>query len=443
MLQLAFEQPLTLPCGATLKNRLGKAAMTEGLATPLGSPTPRHATLYEKWARGGAGLLITGNIQVDGRYLERPGNVVIDGPQSEAQLAALREYASSCTRGDTHTWVQLSHAGRQTPKIIAPEPVGPSAIPMALPGGLFGTPRALETGEIERIIERFAHAARVCQEVGFTGVQIHSAHGYLLSEFLNPRANQRTDQWGGSLKNRARLLLQTVTAVREAVGPSYPVSVKLNSSDFQRGGYTFTDCQQVAAWLDEANIDLLEISGGNYEQPRMMKLAGLEPVTESDLKESTQAGISERTEQREAYFVEYARAIASEVKTPLMVTGGFRSRVAMQAALESGAADIIGLARPLCVEPDAPRQLLSGKVDALPKWEESLALGSGWLGPSSRFDLIKALNGMSTMAFYYRNLDLLADNRPTVSSLGLFGAFVRLQLSERKKATAIRHARHD
>ena len=432
MSELSIAQPLTLPCGATLKNRLGKAAMTEGLADPAGRATPLHNSLYAQWAQGGAGLLLTGNVQVDKRYLERPGNVVIDGPQSEQQLKALQEFAASATLNGAHAWTQLSHAGRQTPKIIASQPVGPSAVALALPGGQFGKPRPLEHEEIEDVIQRFAHAAAVSKQVGFTGVQVHSAHGYLLSEFLNPRVNLRTDQWGGSLENRARLLLSVVRAVREAVGADFPVCVKLNSSDFQKGGYDFEDCQQVVTWLEEEAIDLLEISGGSYEQPRMMKLHGIEPVAES--------GISERTVAREAYFLDYAKTIAQTVQTPLMVTGGFRSLDAMEGALQDGSANVIGLGRPMCVDPDAPDQLLSGRVNVLEKWENTLALGRGWLGPGSKIDLIKALNGFSSMAFYYRNIDLIAASQPVERSMNMLSAFIKLQLSERTKASAIKRA---
>ncbi len=424
-----LSQPLTLPCGATLKNRLCKAAMTEGLADPAGGATPSLNTLYNRWARGGAGLLITGNVQIDRRYIERPGNVVIDGPQSDDQLSRLTALAQSATVDHTHAWVQLSHAGRQTPKIVSATPVGPSAIAVALPGNQFGKPRALEHDEIEDVIQRFAHAASVCKQAGFTGVEVHSAHGYLLSSFLNPRTNVRTDQWGGSLKNRARLLLRVVDAVRKRVGPDYPVSVKLNSSDFQQGGYTFEECQQVVMWLNEAGIDLLEISGGSYEQPQMMGLDGLEPVVES--------GTSERTASREAYFLNYARVIAESVETPLMVTGGFRSKSVMESALADGSAHVIGLARPLCVDPDAPAQLLNGQTDKLEQWEKKLAMGPGWLGPGSRIDLIKALNGFGSMAFYYRNIDLLAANQPTQRNMNLFIAFVKLQINERKKASKL------
>ncbi|NNF17839.1 MAG: NADH:flavin oxidoreductase/NADH oxidase family protein [Gammaproteobacteria bacterium] len=417
---------LELPCGARLKNRLAKAAMTEGLAASDHSATSRHATLYRRWAHGGAGMLLTGNIMVDRRYLERPANLVIDGPQSSRQMSALRELAQAGTENGAHLWAQLSHAGRQTPKMVAAQPVGPSAVTVKLPGGQFARPRALEAAEIEDIIGRFVHAANVVKEAGFTGVQIHSAHGYLISEFLNPLTNQRTDQWGGSLENRARLLLRTVAAVRKAVGDKYPVSVKLNSSDFQKGGYTFSECLQVVEWLDNGTIDLLEISGGSYEQPMMMGMEGLEPAVEKPLAESTA--------MREAYFLEYAGKIAETVGTPLMVTGGFRSRQVMDAALVSGAADVIGIARPLCVDVDVPNQLLNGILGAAPAWEKGLSLGPGIFGARSRVPLLKAVNGFAAMAFFYQNIYRLADGLATKSKMALLPALIRHQRGEMRAA---------
>ncbi len=427
---MSIEDPLTLPCGATLKNRLAKAAMTEGLGDALNQATERHRTLYKQWAQGGAGLLITGNVMVDRRYLERPGNVAIDGPQSNEQLSRLSAWAADATANDTHVWMQLSHAGRQSPKIVASAPVGPSAVRVDLPGGQFATPRALNGAEIEDVIGRFAHAARVAKDTGFTGVQVHAAHGYLISEFLNPITNQRTDDWGGSLEGRARLLLQTVTAVRDAVGPAFPVSVKLNSSDFQKGGFSFDDCLQVVKWLGAKDIDLLEISGGSYEQPKMMGLEGMEPAFEQGLSESTKA--------REAYFITYAEKVAGVTETPLMVTGGFRSRTAMDDAIASGAADVIGIGRPMCVDPDIPAQLLAREIEAAPSWEKELALGPGFLGQGSKISLIKALNGFGSMAFFYKNLFRLADGRPAKRRMALGPAFISHQAAEARAARALR-----
>lgn len=421
--------PIKLPCGAVLKNRIAKAAMTEGLADALNRATGRHVTLYRRWAEGGAGLLITGNVMVDRRYLERPGNVAIDGPQTDEARAGLAVWADAATGAGAAIWMQISHAGRQSPKSVATEPVGPSAVAVRLPGGHFGAPRALTEPEIENVIARFAHAALTAKAAGFTGVQVHAAHGYLISEFLNPLVNRRGDQWGGPLENRARLLMRVVGAVRAKVGSGFPVSVKLNSSDFQKGGFSFEECLEVIEWLNGAGIDLLEISGGNYEQPSMMGIEGIEPAFEEAVRESTRV--------REAYFIQYSEKAARVARMPLMVTGGFRSRAAMDEALASGAADVIGIARPLCVEPYIPAQLISGAIERAPSWEKEMRLGPGFLGPHSPNNTIKALNGFGVMAFFYENIFRLADGRNTKERMAFLPAFLKYQAGETRMAKAL------
>ena len=418
--------PLKLPCGTIVKNRLCKAAMTEGLADERNLATKRHVTLYRRWAEGGAGLLLTGNVQVDRRYLERAGNIVIDGAQDPAQLDALEAMAEAGTRDDTHLWMQISHAGRQTPKLIASQPVGPSDIPVALPGGRFGKPRALTDEEIRNVIARFGHAARVAQQTGFTGVQVHSAHGYLLSEFLSPRVNVRDDEWGGALENRARLLLATVRAVRAAVGPDYPVAVKLNSADFQKGGFSFDECLQVIEMLNEEGLDLLEISGGNYEQPRLLGISGLEPVFETSVRESTRA--------REAYFFDYAVAASRVARMPLMVTGGFRSMEGMNEAVSGGDVDMIGLGRPLCVDPRFPAKILSREIETAPDVETNMRIGPGILGPNSSIAAIKAINGFARIGWYYEQIYRLADGLDVDTSMSALRALLAYDRTEKAKA---------
>lgn len=303
--------PLTLPCGVTIPNRIAKAAMTEGLATPDGVPTAELERLYGLWSDGGAGLLLSGNIQIDRDHLERPGNVIIDREPDAAMQAALSRWADAATRNGNQFWAQISHAGRQTMKMINPHPKAPSAVKLGLPGGQFGEPVALERVEITEIVRRFALCAAAVKAAGFTGVQVHAAHGYLLSQFLSPRSNRRSDEYGGSLENRARLLMDTVTAIRDAVGADFPVAVKLNSADFQKGGFDFADSLQVVAWLEQAGIDLIEISGGTYEQPRLLGVEGIEAAEPQAVAESTQ--------QREAYFVDFALAMKEKVSVPLMV----------------------------------------------------------------------------------------------------------------------------
>jgi 2,4-dienoyl-CoA reductase-like NADH-dependent reductase (Old Yellow Enzyme family) len=395
MATIDLADPLHLPCGAVLRNRIAKAAMTEGLADPAGRPTPELVQLYERWGAGGAGLLLSGNVQIDAQHLERPGNVIIDAEPDAAMLAAMCAWTAAATAHGAHFWAQISHAGRQTQKAVNPHPKAPSAVKLGLPGGQFGEPVAMTADDIAAVVTGFARAARVCRAGGFTGVQVHAAHGYLLSQFLSPRSNQRSDQWGGTLDNRARLLLDVVAAVRAAVGDDFPVAVKLNSADFQKGGFAFEDALQVADWLGAAKVDLIEVSGGTYEQPKLMGLEGIEPVDGQGVKESTLA--------REAYFVDFARAMQARVTVPLMVTGGLRRRDAMAEVLSSGAADVIGLGRPMCVMTDAPAQLLDGLAE-LPRYEADLKLFPAWLGLLRSLKLGRTIEGFAGQYWFYAQL---------------------------------------
>ncbi|WP_067520251.1 NADH:flavin oxidoreductase/NADH oxidase family protein [Endozoicomonas ascidiicola] len=392
-------QPLDLPCGAQIPNRLGKAAMTEGLATSEGLPTPELDRLYRTWSEGGAGMLLSGNIQVDADHLERPGNVVIDRKPNEEMKTALASWAKAATSNGNHFWAQISHAGRQTQKNVNPTPKAPSAIKINLPGGQFGQPTPLTIAEIEDIVQRFGIAAGAVRDAGFTGVQIHGAHGYLISQFLSPRSNQRTDQYGGELCNRARFLLDIVKTVRDVVGPEFPVAVKLNSADFQKGGFAFEDSLQVSQWLEEASVDLIEISGGTYEQPKLLGLEGLEEEEKQNVAQSTQ--------KREAYFVDFALAMQKKVSIPLMVTGGFRQRSVMERVVSEGSADLIGLGRPMCVMTDAPYRLLQGETE-LPRYEDALALLPGWLSFLQRFNAVRAMASFAIQFWYYAQLDSIA-----------------------------------
>ena len=402
-----------LPCGASLPNRLSKAAMTEGLATGDGVPTAELARLYGLWSDGGAGMLLSGNIMVDKDHLERPGNVVIDQPPNQAMRDALRRWAEAGTRNGNHLWAQISHAGRQTQKIVNPHPKAPSAVKLGLPGGQFGQPVALTEKEIDDIVSRFGVCAAAVKEAGFTGVQIHAAHGYLLSQFLSPRSNQREDQYGGDLANRARMLLAVVDAIRGAVGPDFPVAVKLNSADFQKGGFAFEESLQVAQWLQDHGIDLIEISGGTYEQPKLLGISGLEEEEEQNVAQSTL--------MREAYFVDFAVAMGDKVKVPLMVTGGFRRRAVMQQAVETGSADVIGIGRPMCVMTDAPKQLLSG-LQELPRYEQMLSLFPRWLAWLGNIKLFKTLGSFAVQYWYYAQIDAIGRTGNPDDNLTVFEA---------------------
>ncbi len=339
----SLEQSLTLPCGSTLKNRFAKSAMSETLGTTDNRATEGLARLYRTWAEGGTGLLISGNVMIDRRHLGEPNNVVLE---DDSDLAAIRRWAAAGTVNNTALWMQLNHPGKQTPKLLTRQSVAPSAIPFGKDlQGFFNTPRALTEEEILDIIQRFGRSAALAKQAGFSGVQIHGAHGYLVSQFLSPHHNQRTDRWGGSLENRMRFVVEVYNEIRRQVGADYPVGIKLNSADFQRGGFSEEESMQVAETLANLGLDMLEISGGTYETPSMTGLS-----------------VAESTRQREAYFLDYAQKIRQRVSIPLMVTGGFRTDTGMREALASGATDLIGLARPLAVEPDLPNRVLAGET---------------------------------------------------------------------------------
>jgi 2,4-dienoyl-CoA reductase-like NADH-dependent reductase (Old Yellow Enzyme family) len=412
-----------------LRNRIAKAAMTEGIADAWGRPTARHITLYRRWAQGGAGLLLTGNVMIDRRVLERPGNVAIDPVPAAGADAALierfRTWARAGTDSGTHLWMQISHAGRQSPWYVTREPLAPSAVQLKLLGN-YRRPRALEEVEIAEFIGRFARVAAFAKRVGFTGVQVHAAHGYLISSFLSGVTNQRNDRWGGSLENRARFLLEVLRAVRAAVGAEFPVSVKLNSADFQRGGFSPEECLQVVHWLNALRIDLLEISGGTYEQPRLMGYRGR---ATSAVEASTQS-----THEREAYFLEYAERIREVVSMPLMVTGGFRSRMAMESALTEGHTDVVGLGRPLCVDPRAPLALLNEPQRVLPRYEALLRLGPGPFAPGTRVFLLRIINVLGQQGWFYRQIFRLADGEAPQLRLGVLRAMLLYLFDEYRSA---------
>ena len=338
-----LQQALTLPNGSRLKNRLAKSAMSEALGTTDNHATEALVRLYGRWAAGGIGLLITGNAMIDRRALGEPNNVAIE---DDSDMPLLQRWAAAGQADGTQLWVQLNHPGRQSPKGLNAENVSPSAVPFS-PAlqAFFAPPRALTEDEIVALIQRFARSAGIVKRAGFSGVQIHAAHGYLVSQFLSPLTNQRSDQWGGSAENRRRFVLEVYRAMRAEVGPTFPIGIKLNSTDFQQGGFSEDESLAVIQALHDEGIDLVELSGGTYEAPAM-----------SDQKRHRASTLA-----REAYFLEFAEKVRAAVPVPLMVTGGFRSLGGMATALSSGAMDLIGLARGLAIEPDLPQRLLAGQ----------------------------------------------------------------------------------
>lgn len=336
--------PLTLPNGQTVKNRLFKAAMSEQISAG-NRPDAVYAELYRTWARGGAGILVTGNVMVDYTALGSADDVVIE---DERDLDLLKNWAAAGTADNTLLLMQINHPGKQSPKDLSPAPVAPSAVPLG--GGMakfFNPPKALDDNDILMLIERFGKAAAIAEKAGFSGVQIHAAHGYLISQFLSPLHNRRTDKWGGNLENRMRFLLEIFRNIRNRTAKHFIVSVKLNSADFQKGGFSEEDSVRVVEKLVQEGVDLVEISGGNYESPAMLD------------------GMRESTRQREAYFLDYADKVRAVCSVPLVITGGFRSQAAMEEAVESGKLDMVGLAKPFAIVPDLPNRIFNGGYQTL------------------------------------------------------------------------------
>lgn len=341
---MSLFSPLALPNGAVIPNRIAKAAMEENMADDDHAPSEALLRLYRAWAEGEAGLIVTGNVMVDARAMTGPGGVVLE---DDRHIDRFRAWAEAGRSRGAQVWMQINHPGRQMPASLGQETLAPSAIAIDI-GSLsrqFPMPREMTAADIAEVERRFVTTAQLAQRAGFTGVEIHAAHGYLLSQFLSPLSNRRQDRWGGSLENRARLLIDIVRGIRAAVAPGFAVAVKLNSADFQRGGFSADDAQAVVAMLGSLGVDLVELSGGSYEAPAMMGAAR-----------------DERTLAREAYFLDFARDIARIATMPLMVTGGIRRREVAQQVIDSGVA-MAGIATALAIEPGLPRNWRLGRQD--------------------------------------------------------------------------------
>jgi len=373
----------TLPCGLQLKNRLVKAAMEENLADAQHLPTTQLIRLYRTWAEGGVGLIITGNVMVDHLAKTGPGGVALE---QNTPLELFKNWAEAARKNDTKIWMQINHPGRQVFKRMGGKVLSPSdvAIDLGVHSNLFEQPAPMTEQDIQDVISRFVQTSLKAETAGFDGVQIHAAHGYLLAQFLSPLTNKREDQWGGSIENRARLLVEIVKQIRQAVKPGFAVTVKLNSADFQKGGFDVDDAEAVVKLLSGLGVDVVELSGGSYESPAMQGVTA-----------------DKRTLGREAYFLDFARSIAKVATMPVMTTGGIRRLDICEQVLSSGV-DLVGLARVLTFNPDLPNLWKTewNKVGVIPRvtWDD------------------KTLSGLAVMAMIKRNLRRISKGRKPLMS---------------------------
>ena len=389
-------QPFTLPCGASLKNRIAKAAMTERLAGGDSKANKWHSKLYRKWSESGAGLLITGNVMIDRRYKESSGNIVIE---DESGLKELQSLTANGLKSGNHIWAQINHPGRQATIFSTFKPIAPSAVQLKKLM-LFAKPRAMTIKEIENVIDRFVNTAVICKKAGFTGVQIHAAHGYLISQFLSPKTNLRNDDYGGSIENRSRILTEVISRLKIELGPHFPISVKLNSADFQRGGFNEKDALYVIENLQKLKIDLLEISGGTYENTVFL----------------TKRSERESTRKREAYFMDFAAKIRKHTKIPLMVTGGFRTFDFCEQVLQNRELDIIGFARPFLNDERFPLNFINGDLKQV---------------QDAKFNFkIKKLADFAEAGFYDYQIHRIARGKPLNSDYNPYFGVLRFTKNE-------------
>lgn len=389
--------PLTLKNGTTLKNRFMKAATSETLGDKYYRPTNKLIDLYRAWAKGGTGLIITGNVIVDSSARGEFGNVVVE---DTVNLDRLRRWAEAATNNGAQIFLQLNHPGKQSPKTISKTPVSPSAVPITGDNAFgFNPPRALNHIEIKEIVQKFINAAVVAEKAGFSGVEIHAAHGYLLNQFLSPHDNQRVDEYGGSLENRMRIIAEIYQGIREKVGKDFSIALKINSPDFSKDGFSEADSLKVIQKMDQLGIDLIEISGGNYENPTMQGIG------------------------KGAFFINYAAKVKKMIETPIAVTGGFNTAEGIDNAIENNETDLVGLARPLVMVPDLPNQMEAGHFTRANV--HYLTTGS------KSFD--KKVSSLIGLSYYQQQMERIATGKNIINTNNAWGA---LGFSLRKQGLA-------
>ena len=415
--------PLTLPNGVTVQNRLCKAAMEENMAEAEQVPGGALINLYTAWANAaaeadaGPGIILSGNVMVDPTAMTGPGGVVLEADTlaNDTLRAQFEAWAKAGKAGGSKFVMQISHPGRQVYANMGTEPVSASDTKVELEGianKMFGPARALTEDEIRGLIRRFAETALSAQAAGFDGVEVHAAHGYLVAQFLSPLTNHRQDAWGGPLENRARFLLEIIRAIRDRVNADFIVGVKLNSADFQRGGFDIADSEKVVDWLNAEAVDFVEISGGSYESAAMMG-------------SSADGRLETSTEKRELYFFDFAKRISQTAKMALMVTGGVTKRATAEMALNDAGVDMVGIARAFAYNPGL---VADWRADKSP---EIAIARAGWKDKA-----MGALAGMAmTKAQLYRLGDGLPIKRKQNAALALVGQQMKTaRLTKRYRA---------
>jgi 2,4-dienoyl-CoA reductase-like NADH-dependent reductase (Old Yellow Enzyme family) len=312
----------------TVPNRFARSATHDFMADDEGNVTDAHVELYRLLAEGEVGLIITGHAHVQPSGQASPRQMAVFDDRFVEGLARI---PAAVHRFASLVFLQIAHAGRQTKeKLCGCVPVSPSAVYDPVSKVM---PRELASDEIQVLIADFISAAKRAKRAGFDGVQLHAAHGYLLSSFLSPHTNRRTDEWGGRVENRARVLVEILRGVKSACGRDFPVIVKLNSTDFLEGGLVLEDAVRVARMIEAEGIDGIEVSGGMAEAGRGSVWPGL------------------RSEDEECYFAANASAIKAAVRVPVFALGGVRTLAVAERLVREGRADLVSLSRPLIRDP--------------------------------------------------------------------------------------------
>ncbi len=311
-----------------------------------GIPSDNLINVYKRWGEGELGTILTGNIMIEFDQLEAAGNPIIPRtaePKGE-RFEAFKKLASESKAHGSLVIGQVSHPGRQVGSSIQKNPVSASDVQLEgnVMGMTFEKPHPATEDEIERIMEGFTHAAEYLHAAGYDGIELHGAHGYLLAQFLAHSTNKRTDKYGGSLANRSRLIMEIAQRIHSRVPKDFILGIKINSVEFQEGGFDTNECKVLCAALEANKFDFVELSGGTYEELAFMHKR-------------------DSTKKREAFFLDFAEAIVPALKqTKTYITGGFKTVGAMVNALNT--VDGVGLARPTCQEPRLCADILSGKV---------------------------------------------------------------------------------